>query len=78
MVMEFASEQAVPWMSPNDATEEMILSLAKVGKLPHPGGAQAVCVSGNVLYLRADSKPAALRALISIAGDDDAVAQAAN
>jgi Protein of unknown function (DUF1559). len=77
MVIEVAAQNAVHWMSPQDATEEHVLNLFTAGKPPHPGGAQSACVSGNVLLLPRDSQPTTLRALISIAGHDDEVAKAA-
>ena len=78
MIIEVGSEHAVHWMSPRDASEELILNRGTVSKLPHQQGAQAVCVDGSTRYLPGDTKPAALRAMISIAGGDDSVAQAAN
>ncbi|HET6884217.1 MAG TPA: DUF1559 domain-containing protein [Pirellulales bacterium] len=74
MVMETSTEQAVHWMCPADATEAEILNLGAVAGLAHPGAAQAVSVSGSVFLVRAQSSPARLRALISIAGNDDAIA----
>jgi len=78
MVLEGDSEHAVPWMSPTDTDEQWILNLAAVARLPHPGGTQAVCVGGNVRFLSSSLEPAKLRALISIDGHDDAVAQEAD
>jgi type II secretory pathway pseudopilin PulG len=77
MVMEVDAGRAVHWMSPSDTTEQELLGLGTVVSLPHPGGAQAVCVSGATLFLRADTTPERLRALLSIAGNDDASARAA-
>jgi len=78
MVVEVAANRAVHWMAPSDATEQEISQLGTVAKPPHPGGAQAVCVSGSVLFVSADSTPAKLRALISIAGGDDDIARGQN
>lgn len=75
MVMEVDSEHCVPWMSPQDVSDEWIVNIEAVKTLPHPGGAQAVCVSGAVRFLQSSTKAAALRALISIDGHDDAVAK---
>jgi type II secretory pathway pseudopilin PulG len=74
MVMEVAADRAVHWMSPSDATEQELLDLGSVPRLPHPGGAHAACVSGRVQFLKGDSTTARLRALISIAGNDDSIA----
>ena len=78
MVVETDAEHDVHWMSPSDANEQWILNLGTVEELPHPGGIQAACVGGNVLFLSSTLEAATLRALISIDGDDDTVAQAAN
>jgi len=78
MVLEVDSEHGVHWMSPTDASEQMILDFGTVARLPHPGGAPAVCVDGQVLFLGSGLKVATLRALISIDGHDDAVAREVN
>jgi hypothetical protein len=54
------------------------VSLGTVEELSHPGGIQAVRVDGSVLFVNSEASPAALRALITIDGDDDAVAQEAD
>ena len=74
VVIEVADEHAVHWMSPHDAGEELIMGAADMA--PHPNGAQAAFISGRVMLLSSDTKPAVLRALISIAGNDDDIAQA--
>lgn len=74
MVVEVDSKHYVPWMSPTDVDERWLLNLRAVDKLPHPGGAQGVCVGGNVVFLSSESDSSTLRALISINGHDDAVA----
>jgi hypothetical protein len=77
MVIEVEAERAVHWMSPEDASEEWLLSLGTVTELPHPGVVQAACVDGFTIPISARSKPEELRALISIAGNDDAIAEQA-
>ena len=78
MVVEADAGQAVHWMSPTDASEREILNLATSSNLPHPGGAQAVLVSGATYSMSAEADPAQLRALISIAAGDDAIARGPN
>jgi hypothetical protein len=78
MVLEVDSERHIHWMSPADVSEQWILSLGTLAKPPHSGGTQAACVGGNVLFLSSGTRTTVLRALISIAGNDDAVAQEAN
>ena len=76
MVIEVAAKRAVHWMSPTDAAESEIVNLGAVTKPPHPSGAHAVTVSGSVFLVGANSKKDKLRALISIAGNDDVIAGA--
>jgi type II secretory pathway pseudopilin PulG len=78
MVMEVDAQHAVHWMSPTDASEQMILSFGQSGRLSHVGGAQAAMVDGSIRFLSNDTKPATLRALISVAGNDDEVARQAD
>lgn len=73
MVMEVDPKRAVHWMSPTDATEQEVLNFAAVDQLSHPGGAQAVFVSGDIRFLSAKTRPDVIRAHVSIAGEDDAV-----
>ena len=76
MVIEVASDHSVHWMSPNDADEAMVLSLATTKNPPHPNVALAAFVDGHIQSLSRDLEPALLRAMISIAGNDDEIAQA--
>jgi type II secretory pathway pseudopilin PulG len=77
-VVEVDAEHSVPWMAPKDVSGDWIVNLRTVADLPHPGGIQAATVDGRTLFLRSDLEPATLRALISIAGDDDAAAEEAD
>ena len=78
MVIEVDAQRAVHWMSPQDADVKLVASFGKVAELSHPGGAQALCANGAVRFLRADSDPAALRALTTVAGGDDEIARKAD
>lgn len=71
MVFEVAQEQAVHWMAPQDASEEMVLNFGKDGKLNHTGGTQAALADGSVRFLSENLDTETLRALISIAANDD-------
>ncbi len=75
VVMDVAEEHAVHWMSPTDASEPVALSFAAAKRPSHPGGTQGLFADGTVNFLQKSTKLAALRAMISIAGDDDQVAQ---
>jgi type II secretory pathway pseudopilin PulG len=70
MVIETPPQQAVHWMSPNDAAEELVLNAAAAEKRAHPSGTQGLFVNGRVSFLSAKTKPETLRALISIAGKE--------
>jgi prepilin-type N-terminal cleavage/methylation domain-containing protein len=70
MVIEVPPSQAVHWMSPSDAAEDLVLNAVGAEKLAHPSGTQAALVDGSVRFLSAKTKPEILRALISIAGKD--------
>ncbi len=78
LVMEVDSEHAVPWMSPSDADEQLVMGIGPKSKLTHPGGVDAAFVDGSVRFLDADMPAAQRHALISIAGKDKAAAKDAN
>ena len=70
MVIEVAEENAVPWMSPQDADEQTVLSFLKGGKLAHTGGTMALLVDGSTRFLSQNMDPNTLRALTTIAGKE--------
>lgn len=72
LVTEVAQKFAVPWMAPTDADEDLLLGGGPDIQLPHPGGRNGVFVNGTVHFLPADLSARQLRALVSIAGNDDA------
>lgn len=71
LVMEFGDEQAVHWMAPLDASEEMVVNFAASDRLPHPGGVQSIRASGVITFLVAFTDAESLRALITAAGNDN-------
>ncbi len=72
MVIEVPSDRSVPWMSPLDADESLVLSLGPESKLAHPGGMDAALCDGSVRFLSTAIPAATRRALISVAGGDRA------
>jgi hypothetical protein len=72
IVIEVDSEHAVPWMSPIDADEKMVMSIGPNSKLAHVSGVNAAFVDMHVAFLNAELSARDRRALISIAGNDKA------
>lgn len=73
MVIEVDASHSVPWMSPVDADEALILSLTSSETLSHSSEMSAVFVDGRGRFLPTDTDAKKLRAMISIAGGDDAL-----
>ncbi len=74
MVIEAGEEYAVPWMAPLDADESLVMSLGPTTKLHHAGGTNACFVNGGVMFLKASTRAEVRRALMSISGNDNQVA----
>jgi hypothetical protein len=76
MVVEVPLKHATHWMSPSDASEEMIfVHDKKRGEFSHSSGPQAAFVDGSVGHLENATPAAAVRAMISVAGSDDETAR---
>lgn len=69
MVVEVSSDRSVPWMSPYDADEQLVLSLAPEST-GHQHGFHAAMCDGTMRYLSASLPAAQRRALISAAAGD--------
>src|SRR5262245_46015336 len=70
MVVEVPSDRAVPWMSPQDADEALLLSIGTGSKLAHAGGIEAALCDGSIRFLSAEMPAATRRALFSVARGD--------
>jgi type II secretory pathway pseudopilin PulG len=75
MVIEAGEENAVPWMAPVDADEFVVMSLGPTTQLHHVGGMNSCFVDGRVPFLKANTPAAVRRALMSISGNDNEVAE---
>ena len=73
IVIEVDADHEVPWMSPRDADEMLLLGLGASSKLNHAGGVMAVMVDGSANFLALPISADKMRALISIAGGDNEV-----
>lgn len=79
LVIEVDAEYSVPWMSPRDAGESLILSFGPKKGLPHEGGLHGLFVDGGVRFLTAEMPTDQRHALISAdSGDTDATDAADN
>lgn len=70
MVIEVDPEQAVHWMSPQDANQQLVLRIGPKTKHAHAGGGHALFVDGSVKFLSEALPATARQALISIAGGE--------
>ena len=70
MVIEVPVKQAVHWMSPQDADEQMVLNISLDDKLAHTGGVQSAFADGSARFLSATMAPETRRAVISINGEE--------
>jgi hypothetical protein len=70
MVIEVPSDRSVPWMSPRDADESLVMSIGPESKLAHAGGINAAMCDGTIRFLNANLPAVTRRALISIAGGE--------
>lgn len=70
-VIDAPFDNAVPWMSPNDISEEEVVSMEPETHTNHPGIVQALLLDGSVTMIPLDSDPANLRAMMTIAGGEE-------
>jgi prepilin-type processing-associated H-X9-DG protein len=68
MVIDVDASQAVPWMSPQDADEQMVLETANPA---HPDGTNVAFVDGSINVLHNASSATERRELISISREDN-------
>lgn len=66
MLIEVDSKHAVPWMSPQDADEDLWLSFGPKSDLPHAGGSLVAFADGHVNFIQADLSADERRAMIRI------------
>lgn len=69
-VIEVTPEQAVHWMSPLDAYEELVLAIEPHTKQSHTGGTHVLVANGAVRFLPGTTSASTRRALLTIAGGE--------
>ena len=75
LVIEAAEGHAVPWMTPTDASESVVLGIGMDGKLHHAGGTNGCFVDGSVRFLSESTPAEVLRAMVTISGNENEVIQ---
>ena len=70
MVLEVSPQNAVPWMSPQDADLHSIKRLNSRESLPHREGFQGVMGDGTIRYFPADLPSETRKALLTIRAKD--------
>jgi hypothetical protein len=70
MVFEVAPDNAVPWMSPQDADLESMMRLTSNEPLPHREGFQGVMGDGLIRYFPADLPSETRKAMLTIRAKD--------
>ena len=73
VVVDVGPPNAVPWMSPRDASEDLVLGMLKSHTTPHPGVIQVLFVDGSVHCIGQNVNPRTWRALMTATGHDDEV-----
>lgn len=69
-VFEVRPDQAVHWMKPADANQEMIAKFGSFKQRPHAGGTQVAMADGSIRLLSVNTREETLRALISADGGE--------
>lgn len=70
MLIDAGEVNAVPWMSPFDADEALVLAFGPDSKLHHTGGTNIALVDGSVRFVKSNLSMKVRRALITISGDE--------
>ncbi len=71
LLIEVSGNRAVHWMSPQDASESMVRAMTDQKEWPHANGYNVVFCNGETTNLGANVTIDKLRAMISIAGNED-------
>ena len=70
LLVEAESENAVPWMSPNDTDLPTYLTLGQTIRPNHTGGSNATFADGSIRFLSNGIDPATAKSLISKGGGE--------
>lgn len=70
-IIDVGSDQAVHWMSPHDADEQMVLGFSSDSDLSHKGSVITTFLDGHVISLPLSTTPEQRRAIMTIAGSEE-------
>ncbi len=70
LVIETESENAVPWMAPNDADMSLFLTLGSTFRPNHTGGANVALGDGSVRFFSSNLDPNTAQAMVTKAGGE--------
>ena len=70
LVVEVPVANAVPWMSPQDADEKLLLSFGEQTLRQHTGGIHGLLADGSVFFLGGTLEPATWIGLCTVAGNE--------
>ncbi len=70
LVVETESENAVPWMKPDDTSMAAFLTLGQVTRPNHTGGCNAAFADGSVRFLSTNIDRATAQALVTRSGGE--------
>jgi type II secretory pathway pseudopilin PulG len=70
-VIDVGTNRAVPWMSPQDISEDGVLELVPDAKINHPGIMLAAFLDGSARSISQDVDPIVLRAILTISGGEE-------
>jgi hypothetical protein len=65
LVIEVGEEEAVPWMSPGDADEAIVLALGTKSKLHHSDGTNVAFGNGSVQFMTNSTPDAERKEMIA-------------
>ena len=71
VLVDVDAQNAVPWMAPRDASEDLVLRMLKSGRPHHRDKFQALFANGSVRLIGQEVDSRTLRALMTATGHDD-------
>ena len=70
IIVEVPKDRTVPWMSPQDADESLILGITDDSNVAHAGRIHAALADGSTRFISVNIDRATLKALLTTSGND--------